>query len=30
VDGTDLRELCKMMELDIALPEQAGEAKAKV
>ena len=30
VDGTDLRELCKMMELDIALAEQAGEAKAKV
>ena len=30
VDGTDLQELRKMMELDIALSEQAGEAEAKV
>ena len=30
VDGTDLQELRKMMELDIALGEMAGEAEAKV
>jgi len=30
VDGTDLQELRKMMEIDIALSEQAGEAEAKV
>jgi chemotaxis protein MotA len=30
VDGTDLQELQKMMETDIALSEQAGEAEAKV
>jgi chemotaxis protein MotA len=30
VDGTDLQELRKMMEIDIALGEQAGEAEAKV
>ena len=30
VDGTDLQELRKMMELDIHLSEQAGEAEAKV
>jgi len=30
VDGTDLQELRKMMETDIALGEQAGEAEAKV
>jgi len=30
VDGTDLQELRKMMETDIALSEQAGEAEAKV
>jgi chemotaxis protein MotA len=30
VDGTDLQELRKMMELDISLGEMAGEAEAKV
>jgi chemotaxis protein MotA len=30
VDGTDLQELRKMMELDIALGEQRSEAEAKV
>lgn len=30
VDGTDLQELRKMMEIDIGLGEQAGEAEAKV
>jgi chemotaxis protein MotA len=30
VDGTDLQELRKMMEIDIALAEQAAEAEAKV
>lgn len=30
VDGTDLNELRKMMETDIELAEQAGEAEAKV
>ncbi|MCE5309502.1 MAG: flagellar motor protein [Acidobacteriales bacterium] len=30
VDGTDLQELRKMMELDIALEEQRGESAAKV
>jgi chemotaxis protein MotA len=30
VDGTDLQELRKMMELDINLSEQASEAEAKV
>ena len=30
VDGTDLQELRKMMELDISLGEQIGEAEAKV
>jgi len=30
VDGTDLQELRKMMELDTALTEQAGEDEAKV
>jgi len=30
VDGTDLQELRKMMELDIAMEEQRGEAAAKV
>ncbi len=30
VDGTDLAELRKIMEIDIALAEQAGEAEAKV
>jgi chemotaxis protein MotA len=30
VDGTDLQELRKMMEVDIALSEQAAEAEAKV
>jgi chemotaxis protein MotA len=30
VDGTDLQELKKMMEIDIALAEQASEAEAKV
>lgn len=30
VDGTDLQELRKMMELDIALGEQAAEAEARV
>jgi chemotaxis protein MotA len=30
VDGTDLQELRKMMELDIGLGEMAGEAEAKV
>jgi chemotaxis protein MotA len=30
VDGTDLQELRKMMELDIALSEQAAEAEARV
>ena len=30
VDGTDLQELRKMMELDIALAERAAEAEAKV
>jgi chemotaxis protein MotA len=30
VDGTDLQELRRMMELDIALEEQQGEAEAKV
>ena len=30
VDGTDLQELRKMMETDIALTEQVGEAEAKV
>jgi chemotaxis protein MotA len=30
VDGTDLQELRKMMETDIALTEQASEAEAKV
>ena len=30
VDGTDLQELRKMMELDINLGEQAGEAESKV
>lgn len=30
VDGTDLTELRKMMETDIELSEQAGEAEAKV
>jgi len=30
VDGTDLNELRKMMEIDIELTEQAGEAEAKV
>ena len=30
VDGTDLNELRKMMEIDIELSEQAGEAEAKV
>jgi len=30
VDGTDLQELRKMMETDIALNEQVGEAEAKV
>jgi chemotaxis protein MotA len=30
VDGTDLAELRKIMEIDIALAEQAGEAEARV
>jgi len=30
VDGADLQELRKMMEIDIALAEQAGEAEARV
>jgi len=30
VDGTDLQELRRMMELDISLEEQRGEAEAKV
>jgi len=30
VDGTDLQEIRKMMEVDIALGEQTGEAEAKV
>jgi chemotaxis protein MotA len=30
VDGTDLQELRKMMEVDIALAEQAAESEAKV
>jgi chemotaxis protein MotA len=30
VDGTDLQELRKMMETDIALSEQAGDAEARV
>jgi len=30
VDGTDLQELRKMMETDISLGEQSGEAEAKV
>ncbi|HXS95273.1 MAG TPA: flagellar motor protein [Candidatus Limnocylindrales bacterium] len=30
VDGTDLQEIRKMMEIDIALGEQASEAEAKV
>src|SRR5258708_7872100 len=30
VDGTDLQELRKMMEIDIALAEQTSEAEAKV
>ena len=30
VDGTDLQEMRKMMELDIAMAEQASEAEAKV
>jgi chemotaxis protein MotA len=30
VDGTDLQELRKMMETDVALAEQRGEAEAKV
>lgn len=30
VDGTDLNEIRKMMEIDIELSEQAGEAEAKV
>jgi chemotaxis protein MotA len=30
VDGTDLQELRKMMELEIALEEERGEAEAKV
>ena len=30
VDGTDLQELRKMMELEISLEEQRGEAEAKV
>jgi chemotaxis protein MotA len=30
VDGTDLQELRRMMELDIALEERRGEAEAKV
>jgi chemotaxis protein MotA len=30
VDGTDLQELRKMMEIDIALSEQTAEAEAKV
>ena len=30
VDGTDLQEIRKMMELEINLSEQAGEAEAKV
>ena len=30
VDGTDLQELRKMMELDISLSEMTGEAEAKV
>ncbi len=30
VDGTDLQDLRRMMELDIALEEQLGEAEAKV
>jgi chemotaxis protein MotA len=30
VDGTDLQELRKMMELDIAMSEQASDAEAKV
>jgi chemotaxis protein MotA len=30
VDGTDLQELRKMMELDIALSEHTGEAEARV
>jgi chemotaxis protein MotA len=30
VDGTDLQELRKMMEIDISLSEQAGEAEARV
>jgi len=30
VDGTDLQEIRKMMELDIALGEQASDAEAKV
>jgi chemotaxis protein MotA len=30
VDGTDLQELRKMMEIDIGVSEQAGEAEAKV
>jgi chemotaxis protein MotA len=30
VDGTDLQQLRKMMELEITLMEQAGEAEAKV
>jgi chemotaxis protein MotA len=30
VDGTDLQELRRMMELDISLEEQRGEAEARV
>jgi len=30
VDGTDLQELRRMMELDLAVAEQSGEAEAKV
>ena len=30
VDGTDLQEIRKMMELDIALGEQVSDAEAKV
>jgi chemotaxis protein MotA len=30
VDGTDLQEICKMMELDISLSEMTGNAEAKV
>jgi chemotaxis protein MotA len=30
VDGTDLKDLCRMMELELTLEEQEGEAEAKV